>query len=147
MAAIRSILRLPATDRSILVKSLTMLWLVRLGLWLLPFRVTRSILAWMSSARNESSSEDTAIAGQVTWAVRKASRFVPACSCLTRALTTQFLLVRRGQAAQIRIGVAKSDDGRLEAHAWVESYGKVVMGKLRGPSRFARMPPLPVRKL
>ncbi len=146
MAAIRSLLRLPATDRSILIESIAVLWMVRLGFWLLPFKMTRRLLNRASSTPGGPAHEDAAIARQVSWAVTKAARYVPASTCLARAFTTQLLLVRRGQAAEVRIGVAKNSNGRLEAHAWVESYGKVVMGKLRDPSQFARMPPLPVRK-
>ena len=146
MAAIRSLLRLPATDRSILIKSIAALWMVRLGFWLLPFQMTRRLLLRASSTRGGPALEDAAIARQVTWAVTKAARYVPGSTCLARALTTQLLLVRRGQAAEVRIGVAKNSNGRLEAHAWVESYGKVVMGRLRDPSQFARMPPLPIKK-
>ena len=144
MNAIRSFLRLRAEKRGTLVKSLAVLWLVRLGLWLLPFRVTRSILARVSSARNESLREDTAIARQVTWAVTKAADFVPASTCLARAMATHLLLTRRGQMAELRIGVAKNKKGHLEAHAWVESYEKVVIGQLPEQSHYSRMPPLPM---
>jgi hypothetical protein len=53
---------------------------------------------------------------------------VPAATCLTQALATQVLLDQRGQTARTRIGVVKGEDGQLQAHAWVESEGVVVIG-------------------
>jgi hypothetical protein len=69
-----------------------------------------------------------ASAEKVVWAVTASSRYVPAATCLTQAFATQVLLSRRGLAARLRIGVVKGKDGRLQAHAWVESNGVVVIG-------------------
>ena len=44
------------------------------------------------------------------------------------ALDTQVLLSRRGHPTLHHIGVAKGEEGCLEAHAWLESRGKVVIG-------------------
>ena len=43
--------------------------------------------------------------------------------CMTRSLTLQFLLTRRGLDAELRIGVRKDAD-RLRAHAWLELAGE-----------------------
>jgi ABC-type molybdenum transport system ATPase subunit/photorepair protein PhrA len=45
-----------------------------------------------------------------------------------RGLAGEVLLIRAGYSAQVRIGVAKDPAGKLEAHAWVESDGRVVIG-------------------
>ena len=68
------------------------------------------------------------------------SRYVPAATCLTQALATRVLLSRLGQPAHLRIGVAKSKKGQLQAHAWVESQGKIIIGDQPDLSRFAIMP-------
>jgi Transglutaminase-like superfamily len=47
---------------------------------------------------------------------------------LNQALATQMLLARRGYPALLHIGVAKGKEGQFQAHAWVESEGKVVIG-------------------
>ena len=60
-----------------------------------------------------------------------------------QALTAKTLLARAGQPAALRIGVAKKPDGHLEAHAWLESEGRIVVGHLRDLSRFSPLPPLP----
>lgn len=69
-----------------------------------------------------------AFAEKAAWAVMTSSRYVPAATCLTQAFATQVLLSRRGLPARLRIGVVKGKDGRLQAHAWVESNGVVVIG-------------------
>jgi hypothetical protein len=68
---------------------------------------------------------------------------VPRVTCLSQALATHILLVRSGYPAQVRIGVAKTDRGRLEAHAWVEGDGQILVGDVAGLSRYVRLPPLP----
>jgi hypothetical protein len=42
----------------------------------------------------------------------------------------------------LRIGVAKGEAGKLEAHAWVESQGRIVIGGLRDLPYFTPLPPL-----
>ena len=65
-----------------------------------------------------------------------ASRRVPKATCLTQAIALRTLLARDGKESELRIGVAKAEDGRLEAHAWLESDGRIVIGG-RESSRFA----------
>jgi len=76
-------------------------------------------------------------------AVRRSSRLLPAATCLPQALTTRVMLERRGIPNELLFGVAKSDAGALEAHAWVEVDDEVVVGRLRDLARFQRMPELP----
>ena len=40
--------------------------------------------------------------------------------CLAKALTTQVLMERRGHQCEFKLGVAKNEQGELEAHAWIE---------------------------
>lgn len=66
---------------------------------------------------------------QMSWLIRAAGRYVPGSEkCLSEALVTQVLLRQEGFPALLKIGVTKSQKGKLHAHAWVESEGKVVVG-------------------
>ena len=47
---------------------------------------------------------------------------------LLRLLLQESSLVKRGCDAVVRIGAARNKAGRFQAHAWVESSGKVVIG-------------------
>jgi hypothetical protein len=67
--------------------------------------------------------------------------------CLARALTTQVLLNRQGYLPDLRIGVAKATAGQLEAHAWIEYQGQVVMGHLNDLARYLPLPSLEGVKL
>ncbi len=60
--------------------------------------------------------------------------------CLARALTTQVIIRRQGYTPDLRIGVAKDEANRLEAHAWLELQGYVVIGLLPDLNRFVPMP-------
>jgi hypothetical protein len=107
---------------------------VRLGLWLLPFRVVKERVEKITAASANSSSgppttQDLQVVLRVASSVRRASRYVPAATCLTQALATQLLLARRGQVSRLRIGVSKGQGGELKAHAWVESQGRIVIGQ------------------
>lgn len=83
---------------------------------------------------------DQKILSRVARCVGAASRFVPKATCLTQAMVAMLLLNNRGQCVQLRIGVALDDGGVLEAHAWVESGGRVVIGRLGDLSRYSVMP-------
>jgi hypothetical protein len=72
-------------------------------------------------------------------AVMRASRCVPGTNCLTRALATQFLLHCQGCHTGLQIGVAVCDHGRLQAHAWLEYEGKVLIGNIKDLPRFVSL--------
>ena len=74
--------------------------------------------------------------------VRRVSRYVPAATCLTQALATQFLLTRQGQVSSLRIGVTKTEAGEFKAHAWLESEGKIIIGGVEGSRRYTVLQPL-----
>jgi hypothetical protein len=66
---------------------------------------------------------------------------VPGASCLTQALAAQYLLARSGHRSQLRVGVAQDPSGRLLAHAWLVSDGRVVIGgSSRKLARYSLLP-------
>lgn len=63
------------------------------------------------------------------WAVKAASRhlfFTP--TCLVQALALRTLLLRKGYTSRLRLGVAKDSDALMDAHAWLEMDGRVLIG-------------------
>ena len=134
-------LRLPAWERRLLVRAIVMLGVARVTLKLLPFaRVRRLLTPRPGSPVN---AQITPVA--VRWAVGHAQRVIPDATCLPQAVTAEALLTRGGHPVALRIGVTKRDAGtRFEAHAWVESRGRIIVGDLPGGlGEFAHMPPLP----
>lgn len=65
---------------------------------------------------------------EICRAVGVTARFIPGATCLVKAQVGCAMLNRFGYAAEIRIGVLKKSSN-LEAHAWVECDGLVVMGE------------------
>jgi len=97
------------------------LGVTRGALWFLPVDTVRKISAKIAGGAASS-------VKQLVWAVEIMSRYLPHATCLTQALAAQALLFRSGFPAQVEIGVAKDDDRRFSAHAWVVCYGQVVLG-------------------
>ena len=77
---------------------------------------------------------------RASWAAHAAGRrLLPERPCLTQALVLQYLLLRRGDdAAELHIGVTKDEDGTLQAHAWVEHEGHVLIGGGDAPKTYER---------
>lgn len=141
MDRLRRFLRRPAQERTLFVKALLMLGLVRVGLWLFPFQTLRRFLDRFARTPTDQHSADGSSLNQVIWAVEAASRYVPGTrTCLVQALVARVLLVRRGHAVRLRIGVTKSEEGQLEAHAWVEGEDGIVIGGEDSLSRFTPLP-------
>ena len=136
MRRVHKLVRLSPADRRLLIRAAWLLGMVRLGLWLLPFARLRRLLA---KARRATCSVPM---DKVTWAVSVMGRYIPVATCLAQALATQALLVRCGHPASLRIGVARSKGRQLQAHAWVESEGRIVLGDLEDLAHYTPLPPL-----
>ena len=136
MRLIGKLLRLSQIERRLLIQSSLLLWAIRAGLALFPLQRVRRLLARLSGERGQ------APIRQIAWAVDAASRYGSPSTCLTRALAMKALLVRHGHPATLRIGVAKEAGGTLEAHAWVESGGVVVLGQVEELASYTPLPPL-----
>lgn len=114
----------------------------RLGLGLFSYKTVRRWVPDDAGAGPASPDE----LRRLGWGVRNAARLVPRASCLTQALAAQLLLARSGHRSQIRIGVAKDPDGRLLAHAWLISDGRIVIGgSSRELGRYALLTELDAR--
>lgn len=120
-------LRLPPSERRLLARTGLWLCVVRCGLWLLPYERLRR-LVFRKGRATALRRMDNAGVENIVRSVKLMSRYVPAATCLTRALVALKLLEEAGQPARLLIGVARSELGKLEAHAWVESEGRVIIG-------------------
>ena len=131
MSRLRSLAALSAAERTLSWRAVWWLVVFRMALVLVPFPRIR---AWMD-ARLAARHRSAAVASPMhAWAVRRAlsraARTFPSAPCLPQALAAEWLLRAQGVAAVLRIGVAPAaGDGRpIDAHAWVESDGLVVVG-------------------
>jgi hypothetical protein len=124
MQDIPRFLAISASDKLLLLRCVSVVAAIRLGLSLLSYR---TLVRWLPKSSGTPPKDDDELR-RVAWGVRNASRIIPRASCLTQALAAQFLLARSGRRSHIRIGVAKDTEGRFLAHAWLISDGRVVIG-------------------
>jgi hypothetical protein len=126
-----AVARLPVADQLLLALSLVLVWIARVSLWLLPYRVVRSMTeaakrrrgAAIPSERYARTTTDA-----IAWAVEAGARYVPAATCLTQALVADYLLARHGLPSELCLGASVDEHGQLRAHAWVECRGRTVVG-------------------
>ena len=138
LEAVRKFARLAPLDRAVLTRTVVTLGLSRLVTWVLPFPLGRRLLVGKRRANRATITGD-----QITWAMHHARRVIPHATCLPQAIAAEALLTRGGLPADLRIGVKKTPDGKLTAHAWVESSGRIVVGDLRDLDDYTRLPTLP----
>jgi len=112
-------------ERRLLLEAGILMFAFRLALWLLPSRTVINVARCHGFQSGEPTDLGTK---QIGWAVEAVSRCVPKPTCLVKALTARVLLENAGFAARLHIGVAKTNDERFVAHAWVEAQGAVITG-------------------
>src|SRR5258706_346929 len=76
--------RLTPAERALLMHAALLLAGIRVALWLLPYFLLRRLLRTGHEGSAEKSGSSTP--GRIAWAVRVASRLVPAATCLTQSL-------------------------------------------------------------
>ncbi len=131
---------LTSEERRLLLTAAFLVGLVRVGLWLLPFPTVRRLLGRLRRPAGADRRSDELSSERIAWAVDVAGKRIPGGgNCLVQAFATQVLLDRRRRTSRLRIGVAKDAQGNLEAHAWVESDGIVIIGG-SDVSRFVAFP-------
>jgi len=128
VSRLQKFVQLPVPERMLLVRALLMLAVVRLGLWLLPLITLKGLLSELITVLSDSGKQREFSVEHRIWAVQAASRCVPQATCLTQALAAQVLLGFAGIPACLRIGVSKEAPQQLEAHAWLESDGQILLG-------------------
>ena len=138
MHRLHKFFRLSAPERFLLVRATALLVIVRTALWLLPFKTLQRSSAKLAQIFAPSHKENLFSTERVVWAVEVASRYVPRVTCLTQALAAQTMLRLGGIPTSLRIGVAKGT-GSFEAHAWLESGGKILIGGAEAAQRYTQL--------
>jgi hypothetical protein len=126
MQAMRQLKRFTALsvdEHILLLRAFAWVIVIRLGLWLLPFRFVRQIAA--SPSRKGTQIQPLS---RYIWAVRVVSRYVPCGTCLTQAMAAQTLLAASGYDSRVEIGVNTDEQCRFQAHAWLVCGDEIVLG-------------------
>jgi hypothetical protein len=125
MSGWRRFRELPREERRALMAAAARLAVVHTLLGVTGVARTRRMLSG-SAAR-----VDRVAAERAARAVQRAANHVPLrTNCLDRALTVWWMLHARGLEATLQIGVRKVGDATIEAHAWVEHGGQVLLDEL-----------------
>ena len=130
----RRVRRLTPADGLHLARALS----VTLGMWTaLRLVSVRQVLAWTESPVSAARSIPADQQERILWAVSAVNRrLFPVRPCLTQALTARYLLARRGVPSTLRIGVTRGEDQSLQAHAWLEQRGEVLIGGKASPDAY-----------
>ena len=125
MRRLRKLLRAPFSFKMLLVEAFFRLLAVSIFLRLAPR--ARLELHQSNHAQASLTAPDVPSTGDICKAVVIAAKYVPGATCLVRCLVARGMLARYGFTAQIRIGVLK-DSSTLQAHAWLEKNGSILVG-------------------
>ena len=125
LKSLRRFSALERTAQTLFLRAVAMLPLVGLSLRFRGFEATRCALRKMVSGASvqvdtDSLSKQIALTAHMVNAADRHGLVHP--SCLVKSLTLWWLLGRQGIPSQLRVGVRK-EDGKFEAHAWVEREG------------------------
>lgn len=112
-----------------------------LALRCLPFARVMRFCQDFRTTGDEGNPQSRPPVTQLAWLVTVAGRHSPTtATCLTEALALSWLLSRQGIATNLRIGVAHRH-GDLDAHAWLEQNGRIILGKTDADAYAPLMPP------
>lgn len=137
MRKLRKYLALTPPGRAIVLRSLFLLPVVAV---LLRSRGLWHTRAWLACLGPFAAGDATALVPSEIAKLVAASASTLHIPCLPRSLVLWHFLRDRGGSAEIRLGVAKLDDGRLSAHAWVEFDGLPLNENLDLFERYAVLP-------
>ena len=155
--------RLKMFDFPLFVVAFVLLAIIRLGLWLLPFRLLFNLLMQVRNPFSISANAQTTDSNvrpnlfhspgiflpvrsrsqgvrNIIWSINKASQYMPGgVKCLARAMATQVLMNWYCHRSELHIGVNKVPGGDFQAHAWVEYQGHVIIGDLKDLPKFKQL--------
>jgi transglutaminase superfamily protein len=133
-------LRLPADDRRMIAQAVWLYAAIATAQSLAPFRFLDRWVGTGAKRQGFARTCDDAVVARVVRAVSAGGFLFPRASCLTRAYVAHRLFTRRGCAVSLRIGARRTAEGRLEAHAWVEHRGRVVVGDVADVASYRPFP-------
>ena len=130
-------IQLNPSSRRLLFYSFFLLTAIRLGLRFLSFKTLQHKVDRLSQTKAKTPSYT--LYG-IVWAVEWSTRMMPGgAKCLARALTTQILMGQQNYPYDLCIGVLKSEAGGLQAHAWIESDDRIVVGWVPEITNYKRL--------
>lgn len=126
MSTVRAFLRLSGYERVLAIKIAFGLIATWAGLRVFGYPSWKSFIDKSAGKKVVEPQMPVAKAQQIARLVTStAQRLLPKTNCLEQSLVILFLLRKRGAPTNLRFG-GRKDEGRFEAHAWVEWEGVVL---------------------
>jgi hypothetical protein len=133
---VRRLIEMPAAERRLVVEAFLLVCAARSALSCMSLPAIRGSLARIVRPHRASGTQVTK--WQIVRALSMAARKAPfRVTCLTEALAAEAMLRRRGHDARLQIGVVRPTGAELNAHAWVELDGEVLVGRLESLPSYA----------
>ncbi|MBI4814037.1 MAG: lasso peptide biosynthesis B2 protein [Methanobacterium sp.] len=126
MGIISSFIKLPSRDKLVVIEALFWVTIIRLMVWIFPFRFVQKRVQKIASYLSSDSSSVSMSRLRVMIVI--VSRYVPRATCLVQALAGYILFSKYGYITSIKIGVL-NENGEFEAHAWLENDNNVILGE------------------
>lgn len=121
--------QLSPRERAFLIQAWCGLSGIDLALRCLPFPRIASFCGRPRTIKTDGNASSRLPVARLAWLVAVAGAHSPlGTTCLKEALVLSWLMSRRGMAATLRIGVARRH-GHLDAHAWLEHNGRIILGE------------------
>lgn len=122
--------RLSGRARRVVIESGAALTVTYVGLRVAGFRRWKAALARLvpgpAGSTIATDRDELGFAQEIARLEQAAARHLfVRTNCLERSLVLSWLLKRYGVAAELKVG-ARKEEGRFEAHAWVEACGAVL---------------------
>jgi hypothetical protein len=138
MQTLTKFLKKPAADKILYLEAMFWLGISRLAILIVPFRWIAPFLGThMASSDENDGNGDRETVIFVSRTIRTMSRHLPwECKCLAQAISGKMMLRRRQIPSTLYLGVAKKEDGDLNAHAWLRAGDIIILGG-GGLKRFA----------
>ena len=132
----------PSEDRRLILRAALLLPMTEIGLRFFRFRRWKRLIEKFSLSsrvpRSLPADAQRELALRAVRAVRSVELHGPTKpNCLERSITLWWLLRQDGIEGELHIG-ARKQDGRFEAHAWVELGGKVLNDDVEVHQHYAR---------
>jgi len=113
----------------LLVQAFMLLGFVRLAIMVIPFRFLALNLGKQMQEAPEDDYGESDYVHQISWAIQLVSRYTPwESKCLVQAITGKIFLRQRRLNNTLYLGVAKSRENKMVAHAWLFCGKSVVTG-------------------
>ena len=136
MRRLTRFLALPAEDRRAFAVSIALLCVVRLSLWIVPFRWLRSAVGRVAPPPDGTPNPTPGEAERTVQAIESAARSVPGATCLTQALAAELLLRRAGHPAAIASASRRRQAGssrRTPGSRRTDAYCSAIMTSITTP--------------